>query len=65
MTFIVYAKYGKTKDNLQEGAFTAAFAKNWEEARGQAISFLRGQGYKIVLIESVQEVEVEKRVWQR
>jgi len=65
MTFIVYAKYGKTKDNLQEGAFTAAFAKNWEEARSQAVTFLRGQGYKVVLIESVQEVEVEKREWQK
>lgn len=27
MTYIVYAKYGKSKDSLESGVFTAAFAK--------------------------------------
>ena len=65
VTFIVYAKYGKTKDALQEGAFTAAFAKDWEEARSQAINFLRGQGYRIVYIETIQEVEAGKQPWEK
>lgn len=65
MTFIVYAKYGSDKNALQTGAFTAAFAKDWEEARSQTISFLKKQGYKIVHVEVVQEVEVKKRIWQK
>jgi len=65
MTFLVYAKYGSTKESLQSGLFTAAFAKDWQEARSQTVSFLKKQGYKVVQIEAVQEVEVEKREWQK
>lgn len=63
MTFIVCAKYGKDKDSLQSGAFTAAFAKDWEEARSQGARYFRNQGYTVVRIETVQEIERGKQPW--
>lgn len=63
-SFYVIAKYGRTKDLLKQDTFTT-IAKNWEAARSNAISFLRKQGYKVVEIEHVEEIEVEKREWQK
>lgn len=65
MTYIVYAKCGKNKNDLEDEHAIIPSAKSWEDARSQAAKFFRNQGFLVVKIETVQEVEVEKRPWQK
>lgn len=65
MTFVVYAKCGRDKNMLKDEHAIISSAKNWEDARSQGARYFRNKGYTVVRIEAVQEVEVEKRPWQK
>lgn len=65
MTFIVYAKCGRDKNSLKDECAIIPSAKDWEDARSQGARYFRNQGYTVVRIETVQEVEKGKQPWEK